>query len=67
MFEMGCYEIFFGDIIGVGILGVMKQLIVVVTKYVLIEKVVVYCYDIYGQVLVNILVVLQVMVFKKIQ
>lgn len=67
MFEMGCYEIFFGDIIGVGILGVMKQLIVVVTKYVLIEKVVVYCYDIYGQVLVNILVVLQVMVFKKIR
>lgn len=60
MYLMGCYEIFLGDIIGVGIFGGMKDMLFVVMQEVFVVVLVVYCYDIYGQVLVNILMVLQV-------
>lgn len=45
---MGCYEIFLGDTIGVGILGSMKMMLESVMKEIFLGVFVVYCYDIYG-------------------
>lgn len=45
---MGCYEVFFGDIIGVGILMFIKLLLDDVLNEVDVSRVVVYFYDIYG-------------------
>lgn len=54
LYVMGCYEILLGDIIGVGILCKVCVMLYVVVAELLMLVFVVYFYDIYGQVLVNI-------------
>lgn len=54
LLDMGCYEISLGDTIGVGTAGQIKQLIEVITKNIVIEKLAVHMHDTYGQALANI-------------
>lgn len=58
LLDMGCYEVLLGDIIGVGILGYIYCLFDILFEDIDVSKFVVYFYDIYGQVLVNLVVVL---------
>lgn len=59
LYQMGCYEILLGDIIGVGILCKVWVMLQVVVVEILMEVLVVYFYDIYGQVIVNIVICLE--------
>lgn len=59
LLQMGCYEISFGDTIGVGTPGKTKILLDAVLKKIPHEKVAVHFHDTYGQALVNIYVALE--------
>lgn len=59
LLNMGCYEISFGDTIGVGTPGSTKTLLDAVLKKIPTENVAVHFHDTYGQALVNIFVALQ--------
>jgi hydroxymethylglutaryl-CoA lyase len=59
MFELGCYEIYLGDTIGVGTPGQAQAMVAVVADKVPREKLAVHFHDTYGQALANILAVLE--------
>ena len=59
MFELGCYEIFLGDTIGVGTPGKAQAMVDAVADKVPREKLAVHFHDTYGQALANILAVLE--------
>jgi hydroxymethylglutaryl-CoA lyase len=59
MLELGCYEIFLGDTIGVGTPGKAQAMVDAVTDKVPREKLAVHFHDTYGQALANILAVLE--------
>ena len=59
MFELGCYEIFLGDTIGVGTPGKAQAMVDAVAEKVPREKLAVHFHDTYGQALANILAVLE--------
>ena len=57
--QMGCYEISFGDTIGVGTPGKTQILLSTILNKIPLEKVAVHFHDTYGQALVNIYVALE--------
>jgi hydroxymethylglutaryl-CoA lyase len=59
MLELGCYEIFLGDTIGVGTPGKAQAMVDAVADKVPREKLAVHFHDTYGQALANILAVLE--------
>jgi hydroxymethylglutaryl-CoA lyase len=59
MFELGCYEIYLGDTIGVGTPGKAQAMVDAVAARVPREKLAVHFHDTYGQALANILAVLE--------
>lgn len=59
LYSMGCYEISFGDTIGVGTPRTMRRLLEEVLKVIPLEAVAVHCHDTYGQALANILTALE--------
>jgi hydroxymethylglutaryl-CoA lyase len=59
MMELGCYEIFLGDTIGVGTPGKAQAMVDAVADKVPREKLAVHFHDTYGQALANILAVLE--------
>ncbi len=59
LLELGCYEVYLGDTIGVGTPGKAQALIDAVTKKVPLERLAVHFHDTYGQALANILAVLE--------
>jgi hydroxymethylglutaryl-CoA lyase len=59
MFELGCYEIYLGDTIGVGTPGQAQAMVAAVADRVPREKLAVHFHDTYGQALANILAVLE--------
>ena len=59
MLEMGCYEIYLGDTIGVGTPALAQTVVDSVTDKVPRELIAVHFHDTYGQALANILAVLE--------
>jgi hydroxymethylglutaryl-CoA lyase len=59
MLELGCYEIFLGDTIGVGTPGKAQAMVDAVADKVPREKLAVHFHDTYGQALANILAVME--------
>ena len=59
MLELGCYEIYLGDTIGVGTPGQAQTLIDTVVQKVPLERLAVHFHDTYGQALANILAVME--------
>ena len=59
MLELGCYEIFLGDTIGVGTPGKAQAMVDAVADKVPRERLAVHFHDTYGQALANILAVLE--------
>jgi hydroxymethylglutaryl-CoA lyase len=59
LLELGCYEIFLGDTIGVGTPGQAQVMVDAVANKVPRERLAVHFHDTYGQALANILAVLE--------
>jgi hydroxymethylglutaryl-CoA lyase len=59
LLELGCYEVYLGDTIGVGTPGQAQKLIDVVAEKVPLNRLAVHFHDTYGQALANILAVLE--------
>jgi hydroxymethylglutaryl-CoA lyase len=60
MFELGCYEIYLGDTIGVGTPGQAQAMVAAVADRVPRDRLAVHFHDTYGQALANILATLEV-------
>ncbi|XP_071691567.1 uncharacterized protein [Rutidosis leptorrhynchoides] len=64
LITMGCYEISLGDTIGVGTPGTVIPMIDAVKNVVPVEKLAVHFHDTYGQALSNILISLQIHLYR---
>lgn len=59
LLTMGCYEISFGDTIGVGTAQAVKKLLIMLGQHIPFEKMAVHFHDTFGQALVNVYVALE--------